>query len=473
MYGMMKQKLEARAEQGKPIQAGFVGAGRMGTGGMCQIGAMRGIRTSVIADLNTDRAARAFELCGHKREDIVFTGKTGAAEDALRKGRPVVTEDAELVSAVGVDVVVDATGVPEVGARVATQTIKAGKHIVMLNVETDGVVGPILYDMAKKAGVVYTVVSGDEPGLVAEYYDRYTSLGFEIVAVGKAPSSLAHFNRYATPDSVAEDARRLGINPHFLVTFRDGTKTMIEMACISNYTRLVPDIPGMHGPVAGVDEMVRLFRPKSEGGLLNRRGVVDYARPIMTEAGKIDFHRSVTPGVFLVVYTDHPQIRADLDYLDVTGADGYYNMYTPYHLVTNEMPLAIVTAVLDHHPTVYAKYGLVTEVVGVAKRDLKPGDIIDGLGGAMLYSSNDLYESAKAQNQVPMGLLPGAKVLRAIPKDQVITREAVEIKTDTTLYRLRALQDRGGSAAPAELEPQVGRGKGGRGKGGRMDIAAQ
>lgn len=444
MYGMMKRRLEARSSAGNPIKVGFVGAGRMGTGGICQVGLMEGIGTAVVADLNVERATRAFELCGHRRQDVVISNNVAKAEDAIRAGRPVVTEDSDLVSAVGIDVVVDATGVPEVGAQVATQTIKAGKHIVMLNVETDVVVGPILHRMAEKAGVVYTVVSGDEPGLISEYYDRYSSLGFEIVAVGKAPSSLAHYNRYATPDSVGEDANRLGINPHFLVTFRDGTKTMIEMASISNYTRLVPDVPGMHGPIAGVEDMPRLFRPKSEGGLLNRRGVVDYARPIKTESGKIDFHRSVTPGVFLVVYTDHPQVRADLDYLDVTGSDGYYNFYTPYHMVTSEMPLAIVTAVLDRHPTIYPRFGLVTEVVGVAKRDLQPGEIIDGLGGAMLYSSNDLYESARDKNQVPMCLLAGARVLRKVPKDQNITYDMVELRTDTRLYQLRKLQDQGG-----------------------------
>lgn len=468
MYGMMKRKLEARQSVGDPIKVGFVGAGRMGTGGITQIGLMQGIGTAVIADLDVERATRAFELCGYKREDVVVSNDVSRAEDAIRQRRPVVTEDSDLVSAVGIDVVVDATGVPEVGARVATQTIMAGKHIVMLNVETDVVVGPVLHRMAEKAGVVYTVVSGDEPGLISEYYDRYSALGFEIVAVGKAPSSLAHYNRYATPDSVGEDARRLGINPHFLVTFRDGTKTMIEMASISNYTRLVPDVPGMHGPVAGVDEMAHLFRPKSEGGLLNRRGVVDYARPIMTASGKIDFHRSVTPGVFLVVYTDHPQVRADLDYLDVTGSDGYYNFYTPYHMVTSEMPLAIVTAVLDRHATVYPRFGLVTEVVGVAKRDLKPGEIIDGLGGAMLYSSNDLYESARAKNQVPMCLLSGARLLRKVAKDENITYDMVELRTDTRLYRLRQLQDQGG---PLEIADAALSAK--REARPRLDTAAQ
>jgi len=443
MYGVMKRQLEARARDGNPILVGFVGAGRMGSGAICQIGQMTGMQTCVIADLAFERATRAFELAGHRREDIVFTNRASEAEDALRARRPVATQSAELVSNVGVDVVVDATGVPDVGARIAMQTIMAGKHIVMLNVETDVAIGPILHQMADRAGVVYTVASGDEPGLIAEFFDRYSLLGFEVVAVGKAASSLAKFDPYATPDSVAEDARRAGINPHFLVTFRDGTKTMIEMAAVSNYTGLVPDVPGMHGPIAGVEEMVRLFRPKSDGGILNRRGVVDYARPLMTPDGKIDFHRNVTPGVFLVLYVGPQQIRDDLDYLDVTGADGYYNLYTPYHLVTSELPLSIAAAALAHHPTVYARHGLVTEVTGVAKRNLKAGEIIDGLGGVMLYGSNDLYERAKARRQVPMCLLPGARLLRDVAKDEVITYDMVALDTGTTLYHLRALQDGG------------------------------
>ena len=241
----------------------------------------------------------------------------------------------------------------------------------MLNVETDVVVGPILYEMARQAGVVYTVSSGDEPGLIAEFIDRYASLGLEIVAVGKTPTSIATLDRYATPDSVGAEAAQLGVNPHFLVTFRDATKTMIEMAAISNYSGLVPDIPGMHGPVAGIKELPELFRLKERGGLLNRHGVIDYARPLMTPNGEIDLVNSVTPGVFLIVYTDHPQIQADLDYFTVTGSDGYYNLYTPYHLVTTEIPLSIATAVFFNRPTVVAKRGLVTEVTAVAKRPLK------------------------------------------------------------------------------------------------------
>src|SRR6185437_4736915 len=256
---MFKQALDRRAAQDRPIQVGFVGAGRMGTGAICQIGQMKGVRTAIVADISAERVVRAFELCGHHREKVIVTNSASAA-DAIRSGKPVATQDAEILSELPIDVVVEATGNPDIGARVAMRSILARKHVVMLNVETDVVVGPILYKMAQAAGFVYTVSSGDEPGLIAEYYDRYAGLGFEIIAVGKAPSSIGQFDRYATPDSVAEDAKRLGVNPHFLVTFRDATKTMIEMACISNYTGLIPDIRGMHGPVAGVNEIPRLFR---------------------------------------------------------------------------------------------------------------------------------------------------------------------------------------------------------------------
>src|ERR1700761_6103517 len=460
---MIKQALDRRAAQQNPIQVGFVGAGRMGTGAISQIGLMKGIRTAVIADVQTERVVRAFELCGHRREDVVITDRVGAAADAIRALRPVATQNSDMLAELDIDAIVESTGSPEVGAKVALRAILARKHIIMLNVETDVVVGPILHRMAQAAGVVYTVSSGDEPGLIAEYYDRYAALGFEIVAVGKAPSSIGLFDRYATPDSVAEDARRLGVNPHFLVTFRDATKTMIEMSCIANYTGLVPDIRGMHGPVAGVNEVPKLFRPKSEGGLLEHRGVVDYARPLKHPDGSIDFDRSVTPGVFLCVYTDHPQIREDLNYLDVTGSDGYYNMYTPYHLVTNEIPLSVVNAVEFGHPTIVPKLGLVTEVFGAAKRPLKAGEAIDGAGGSSVYALNDLYEIAKAENVVPLGLLTGAKLRCDVPTDKPVTYDMVDVIDNTTLYHLRAMQDSGAAGPfgraeePAFERPKVTR----------------
>ena len=438
---MISKKLNRRSQKGNPILVGWVGAGRMITGAICQTALMKGMRNAVICDVRTEAAIRAYEINGVKRDDLTTTNDLGVANDCIRRGKPVVTEDCNLMPQLELDCVVEGTGAPEVGAQVAYRCIQAGKDIIMLNVETDVVIGPILHKMAERAGVIYSVSSGDEPGLITELVDRWGGLGFEIVAVGKTPTSLAQVDKYATPDTVAEDAKSLKVNPHFLVTFRDTTKTAIEMTSISNATGLIPDVRGMHGPVAGIEDMAKFFRLKAEGGLLNRRGVVDYARPLLLADGSVDFVNSVTPGVFVVVRSVHPQIQADLDYWNVVRNGDYFTFYTPYHLVTNEIPLSIVWAVEDREPTVVPSYGCLTEVIGAAKADLKPGTIIDGGGGFTVYAQNELASKAKQENIVPFGLLDGAKLIKEVKRDQVITDDMVELKTDTLIYHLRRLQD--------------------------------
>jgi predicted homoserine dehydrogenase-like protein len=193
--------------------------------------------------------------------------------------------------------------------------------------------------------------------------------------------------------------------------------------------------------VAGIQEMARVFCLKEHGGLLNRLGVVDYARPLLLPDGSIDFVNSVTPGVFVVVHVTHPQIREDLQYLRVVGDGDYFTFYTPYHLVTNEMPLSIVWAVEDHEPTVVPYHGLLTECLGAAKADLKAGTLLDGGGGYTVYSVNDLACIAKRENCVPFGLLDEAKLLKDVKRDQILTYDLVQLRSDTTLYHLRKLQD--------------------------------
>lgn len=439
---MIYQKLLRRQAADNPIKVGWVGAGRMITGAICQTAQMKGTWNAVICDIQTDRAIRAHTINGVPREEIVVAESVGAANDAIRKRKPVVTTSANLLPELELDCIVEGTGVTTVGAEVALRSIQAGKNIILLNVETDVVIGPILHQMAKRAGVVYTVSSGDEPGLICELVDRYGGLGFEIVAVGKTPPTLAKLDLYATPDSVREDALKQNINPHFLVTFRDATKTAIEMTSISNATGLVPDVRGMHGPTAGIMDMTEKFRLKAEGGLLDRRGVVDYARPILLPDGEIDFVNSVTPGVFVVIRAEHPQIAEDLRYLRVTGTDNYFNLYTPYHLVTNEIPLSIVWAVEDREPTCVPYYGHLTEVIAAAKKDMRPGDALDAGGGYTVYGVNDLAQITRKECCVPLGLLDGAKLVRPVERDQIITMDMVELKTDTVLYQLRALQDK-------------------------------
>jgi predicted homoserine dehydrogenase-like protein len=438
---MISQKLLKRQAAGNPIRVGWVGAGRMITGAICQTALMKGIRSAVICDIRPDAAIRAYTINGVPRETIVVADKVGAINDAIRASKPVVTANTGAMPELEVDCVVEGTGVPTVGAEVAYRCIQGGKHIIMLNVESDVVIGPILHQMAQRAGVVYSVSSGDEPGLITELVDRWGGLGFEIVAVGKSPASLGKMDLYCTPETLAEEAAQLKVNPHFLVTFRDATKTAIEMSCIANATGLIPDVRGMHGPQAGIYEMANVFRLKSEGGILNNRGVVDYARPLKNADGSIDYLRSVTPGIFVVVRATHPQIQQDLGYFDVVHTGEYYTFHTPYHLVTNEIPLSIVWAVEDREPTVVPHHGLLTEVLGAAKTDLKKGATLDGGGGFTLYGVNDLACVAKREGCVPLGLLDGATLVTDIKRDQIITQDMVQLKTDTMLYHLRKIQE--------------------------------
>jgi len=447
---MIQQKLLKRHAAGTPIRVGWVGAGRMITGAICQTALMKGMRNAVICDVRVEAAVRAFEINGVKKKEVLLADNVGAANDAIRAGRPVITQDSRMMPELEVDCVVEGTGVPEVGAEVAFRCIQGGKHIIMLNVEADVVVGPILHQMASRAGVIYSVSSGDEPGLITELVDRWGGLGFEVVAVGKTPASLAKLDFYATPDTVAADAKALNVNPHFLVTFRDTTKTAIEMACISNATGLIPDVRGMHGPVAGIKDMARLFRLRDEGGILKNRGVVDYARPLLLADGSVDFVHSVTPGVFVVVRATHPQIQEDLGYWNVERTGEYFTFYTPYHLVTNEIPLSIVWAVEDREPTVVPRHGLLTECIGAAKADLKAGTTLDGGGGYTVYSVADLACVAKREGCVPFGLLDKAKLIRDVKRDQIITQEMVEVRTDTMLYHLRRIQDE--VISPTEMD---------------------
>jgi predicted homoserine dehydrogenase-like protein len=401
---------------------------------------MRGIVNSVICDIQADAAVRAFTMNGVRKQDIIITDKSSMANDGIRHSIPVVIESFDIVSGLDVDCVVEGTGIPEIGAEVAFLCIQGGKNVVLLNVETDVAVGSVLHTMAEQAGVIYTVSSGDEPGLLTELVDRYGGLGFEVVAVGKSPVSLAKMDRHATPETVAEDGKILDLNPEILVTFRDGTKTSIEMSSISNATGLVPDVVGMHGPIAGIQDLANIFRLKNEGGILNKRGVVDYARPLMNEDGSVDFVHSVTPGVFLVLRTEHPQLKLDLEYWNVIHEGDYFTFYTPYHLASNELPLSIVWAVEDHEPTVIPRYGPITEVIGAAKRNIKTGAIVKNT--YMMYGLNDTAVHAKEKGCVPFALLEGAKVVKDIEKDTTITWDMVDPRQDTVLYNLRKLQDR-------------------------------
>ena len=417
------QHLEA---VGEPIRVGLVGCGQMGSGLAHVTNQMVGMNTMAISDIDVSRPLAALAAMGIPKSDILVTNQVGEAQDALRAGKYLVTEDAVMLAKLeSLDAVVEATGLTEVGARVAWNCILHSKHVIMLNVETDVTVGPLLHRLAQKAGCVYTAASGDEPGVCKMLYNLAGTMGFEVVCLGKGKNNVIDFD--ATPESCREEALSKGMNPKMLAAFKDGSKTMVELAAMSNATGLVPDVPGMHGVKADVPDLNKVFIPKEDGGILGRRGCVDYS------TGK------VAPGVFAIVTTPDPRIRVDMKFYSM-GPGPYYTLYRPYHLCAIETPVSVAEAVIYGESTIVSKR-MVSEVATIAKRDLKAGEIAGEIGSPDIFGRTYVFEDAHAQKAIPLGLAPGGKVLKNITKGDLLTEENFAPNPAKFVYELRKVQD--------------------------------
>lgn len=441
---VFRRELLKREGSGDPIKVGVVGAGRMGTGVINQIFTMRGMKVVAVADLVEDRAFRAFKENGMGGQ-IVVASQEGPAQDVLHQGRVVVTQDALLLSRLDLDAIVEATGFPEIGAKVAYASILERTHVVMLNVEADVVVGPILNRLARAAGVVYTLAAGDQPGAICEMAEWATGLGLKIVCAGRG-TLRGPGDREATPEDSKEKAEKLGLNSKMYNSFRDGTKAQTEMTAVANALGLPPEVRGMHEPFACVDDLPRLFCMKEEGGLLHQEGVVDLANGI-TPDGKLVKEGKVFPGVFLVVTSDHPGVREDLAYvmdptlIDPSKKGKNFVLFRPYHLCSIETPNSVAQAVLFGQPTGAPEGKPVAELITVAKRDLKAGEILDGGGGFTVYGLIERAEVAKAQNLLPFGFAYEARLTADVKKGEAIRWDQVHVDEDSFLLKLWRLQE--------------------------------
>jgi len=411
--------------------AGIVGAGQMGRGMITQMVKMKGIHPAIVAEVAIDRAISVYQKLGYTEKDYVIVNSIEEADKAIAEGKFALTTDFHIVTQTeAVDVVIDATGMTDIAAQVAFYTIMAKKHIVLLTVETDVVVGPILNKLARNAGVVYTGTAGDEPGAAKELYDFAVAAGFEVRAIGKGPNNVNDLD--ATPDSVREEAIRRYMNPKMLCCFKDNTKTAIELTCMSNATGCVPDIPGCHGGKMLPSEIPAYLSLKEEGGVLSKYGVVE----------NID---GIQPGVFIMVAATTEEVDAELRYMfsaagRIVGPN--YILHRPFHLGSLETPLTAAKAVLEGVPTITPISGLVSETVTVAKKDLKAGEIVDGIGGFAVRGVVDTYKNAKAQKAVPISLItPNNVLLRDVKKGQVITYDDLKIDEETFIFQLRKFQD--------------------------------
>lgn len=417
-------ELEARGEF---ICTGVIGTGQMGRGMVSQMMLMKGMKPSIVVDIKIENARKALIHAGVAEEDILEAETQEAADEWARQGKYVIASNIDFATqSKAVQVVIDATGVIEVGAKIALDTITNKKHIVMLNAETDSVVGPILKKLADNAGVVFTGAAGDEPGAVKELYDFAVAMGFDVRVIGKGKNNKVDLE--CNPDTVLEEATRRGVSPHMLASFKEGTKTMVEMALMCNSTGYVPDVRGGHAVEGQVNELPAKLSLKEEGGVLNKYGVVDYVN-------------GIAPGVFIIVSSKLEEVRKEMEYLSM-GPGPNYVLYRPYHLCSLETPLSAAKAVLDNQATIAPLGGLVAEVMTVAKKDLKAGQNLDGIGGYTVYGTIERAEVAKELNALPIGLVSRDTVLKQdVKKGEIITYDMVELK-DTILLQLRKLQDK-------------------------------
>jgi len=423
----LNYELEEREASGNPIRIGMIGAGQMGTDVVAEVKMMKGIDVVIIADIDLERATKAYKIALVEGE-IVVAETAEQADLAVASGKRVVTRDYRVVTDMkNIDVMLEATGVPEIGTRAAIRSAYHGQDLSMMNVETDITVGPILNWYAKKKKVIYALAAGDEPAACKELYDFAISLGFKVVAAGKGKNN--PLDRYSTPadPAVQKEAARRGLSPNMLIEFVDGSKTMIEMAAVSNATGLIPDVRGMHGPLTDRDHLNQVFSLKSDGGVLEKIGVVDFGIG------------HVAPGVFLIVRTDHPRLREAMILRDM-GDGPYYTLFRPFHLCSIEVPLTCAMLAIRKKSNMEPLDHLTSEVFAVAKHDLNPGDLLDAIGGTTYYSLIDTYEIAKKECLLPIGLAKGAKVIRPVKIDTPITFADVEIHPSTVL-ELRRLQD--------------------------------
>jgi predicted homoserine dehydrogenase-like protein len=425
---MLHQELSRLASEGRPIRVGVSGAGWIGSGFVTQVAHVPGMRVDVLADADLRLARQALLDLGLEPEDIVESGSPGPAEDALRAGKRVITGSYTLAAQLeSVDIVADVTPSPATGAETAWACIEHGKDVVLVNIEADVTVGRILNRLARQAGVLYTVSSGDEPGCLMELWDFVSTLGYEPIVIGKGKNN--PLDPFATPESVAESARRAGKDPYQVASYVDGTKTMFEMACAANATGCLPMQRGMCGPEATLETVSRVFALEEDGGITKFPGAVDFVQG-----------SAMAGGVFVTVRIRDERIQADLEYLKV-GKGKYYTFFRPYHLWFLEAPISVARAFLHKQKTLVPLDRPVAEVMAVAKRPLKAGERLDDFGGFTFFGVMDRAEAALELNALPVGLAPGAQLLRPVPQGAILTWEDVRLDEESPVVRLRRLQD--------------------------------
>lgn len=431
--------LQKRTEEAGPIRVGVIGAGKFSSMFLTQAVNSPGFHVVSVADINVPKAKAALDRTGWPAERYAAAG----FDEALRTGATFVTESADdLLRRPEIEVVLEITGNPIIGTYHALTAIDNGKHVIMVNVEADCMVGPILQRRAQAAGVVYAMAYGDQPALICEMVDWCRTVGFDVVAAGKGTKYLPEYN-YSTPDTVwkyygftDEQLASGDYNPKMFNSFLDGTKSAIEMAAVANGTGLIPQDEGLNFTPAGVDELSTLIIPQANGGTLSRSGTVEIVSSLNRDGSPV--YRDLRWGVYVTfeARTDYA-VQCFAEYGVQTDPSGRFGeLYRPYHMIGLELGVSIAAAVLRGEAT-GSPTGFRGDVVTTAKKDLRAGDTLDGEGGYTVFGKLAPAAVSLDHNALPLGLAHGAKLIRDVPKDRTVSWDDVDADESLLAVQVR------------------------------------
>ena len=431
--------LRARAEAGRPIRIGQIGAGKFGTMFLSQVRLTTGMHLTGLADLDVGRARE--RLLGVQWAPQQIDAKS--LGEAFKTGKTHVTENAmSLIENPDIDVIIEATGDPATGIKLASAAIDAGKHVVMVNVEADALAGPLLAKRARAKGVVYSLAWGDQPALICEHVDWARTCGFQVVAAGKGTRYHPTYHR-STPDTVwdilvkyLKIKDRSHINPKMFNSFVDGTKSGIEMTAVCNATGLQAQTDGLSFPPASRFELSDICKPRSDGGVLEKAGVTEVVSSVTREEADIPHHLAM--GTYVTITSDSAYARACMEeYNCLSDKSGKYAaLYRPTHMIGLELGVSVASAVLRREATGSA-ICFNSDVVATAKRALKAGEILDGEGGFCVWGKQTPAAMSVKSGYLPLGLAQGVKLKSDIAEGQRLTWADVAIDTSDAAYMFR------------------------------------
>jgi predicted homoserine dehydrogenase-like protein len=444
--------LKARNASGRPVRVGLIGAGKFGSMVLSQARHIEGLHVVGVADLDVGKARASLARVGWPTEQ--YGART--LSDAVKTGATCVLDDAAALAACDeIECIIEATGHPIAGVRHALAAIEGNKHVVMVNVEADAMCGPLLAARARERGLVYSMAYGDQPAIICELVDWVRSCGFELTSAGKGMNFEPRY-RYSTPDTVwsffgwtDEEVAKGDFNPKMYNSFTDGTKAAIEMAAVANGTGLDCPDNGLAFPPAGLHDLARVFRPAEDGGRLSRSGLVDIAASQEPDGREV--FNNIRYGVFVTFKAPNEYARACFkQYGLLVDPTGWYgSMWRPFHMIGLETSVSVLSAVLRGEATGSSKE-FRGDAVATAKRDLKPGEMLDGEGGYAVWANAIPASKSLAIGGLPIGLAHNVRLKRPVAKDTIVRFEDVELERDLDVVALRREMEQSALGKPAK-----------------------